>query len=130
LGPLLEHFLEKFPFASASIIATHFNVSHFTVKDILSRELRLRKFSRRRVPHQLSDPQKNFHVDTSVELLTLLDQYFELHFGRIATGDEAWVGHFIESNLIFGRRCEEVIPRLRPGIWIKKVMMTVFFRAR
>jgi transposase len=36
LGPPLEHFKEKFSFASARIIAMHFNVSHSTVKDILS----------------------------------------------------------------------------------------------
>jgi hypothetical protein len=57
LGRPLKHFLEKFPFASARTITMQFNVSHSTVKDILSRELGLRKFSRRCVPHQLSDSQ-------------------------------------------------------------------------
>jgi transposase len=41
LGPPLEHFLEKFPFASARTIAMHFNLSRSTVKDILSQELGL-----------------------------------------------------------------------------------------
>jgi hypothetical protein len=40
------------------------------------------------VPHQLSDPQKTFYGDTSVELLALLDQYSELQFEGIATGGE------------------------------------------
>jgi hypothetical protein len=58
LGPPLEHFLEKFPFASVRIMAMHFNISHYIVKNILSRELGLWKFFRRCVPHQLSDAQK------------------------------------------------------------------------
>jgi hypothetical protein len=47
LGPTLEHFLEKFPFAIARIIAMHFKGSPSTVKDIFSRELGLRKFSQK-----------------------------------------------------------------------------------
>jgi len=82
------------------------------------------------VPYQLSDPQKKFRVDTSVELFALLDQYSELQFEGIATGDESWVCYLIESDSMFARRREEVIPRLRPEISIKKVMITVFFTAR
>jgi hypothetical protein len=41
LGPPLDHFLEKFPFARVRIIAMHFNVTHFRVKDIFSSELGL-----------------------------------------------------------------------------------------
>jgi hypothetical protein len=50
LGLSPEHFLGKFPFASAPRIVMHFNVSHSTLQDILSRELGLRKFSRRWMP--------------------------------------------------------------------------------
>jgi hypothetical protein len=78
MEPPVEHFLERFPFASACIIAMHFNVSYSTVKDILSRELELRTFFRRWVPHQLFDSQKKFRVDASLELFALLDQYSEL----------------------------------------------------
>jgi hypothetical protein len=66
----------------------HFNISHSTVQEILSQELGLRKFSRRCVPHQLPDLQNKFDVDTSVELLALLDPYSEWQFEEIATGDE------------------------------------------
>jgi hypothetical protein len=100
LGPPLKHFPEKFPLASARIIAVHFNVSHSTVKDILSREFGLRTFFRRLGPHQLSDPQKTFRIDTSVELLALLDQYFEMQFEGIATSDESWVCYLIESDAV------------------------------
>jgi hypothetical protein len=113
----VEHFLEKFPFASARRIAMHFNVSHSKVKNILSRELGLRKFSRRWVPHL----QKKLRIDTSAELLALLDQCSELHFDGIATDDESWVDYLIESDSMFARRREEVILRLRPGISMKKL---------
>jgi hypothetical protein len=60
----------------------------------------------------------------------LLDQYSELQFEGIATGNESWVCYLIESDSMFARWREEVIPRLRLGISIKKVMITVFFTAR
>jgi hypothetical protein len=104
LEPPLENFLEKFLFANARIIVMHFNVSHSTVQDILSRELGLRKFSRRWLRHQLSDPEKRLRIDTSVELFALLDQYSELPFKGIATGDESSVCHSIESDSMFARR--------------------------
>jgi hypothetical protein len=92
----------------------HLNVSHSTVKDTLWRELGLRKFSRRSSPHQLYDREKKFRVKTSVGLLALQDQYSELQFEGIATGDESCACYFIESDSMFARRREEVIPRLRP----------------
>jgi hypothetical protein len=59
-----------------------------------------------------------------------LDQYSELQFEGIATGDESLVCYVIESNSMFARPHEEMIPRLRSGISIKKVMIPVFFTAR
>jgi hypothetical protein len=94
----------------------HFNISHSTVKDILSRDLGLRKFSRKWAPYQLSDRQKTFRVDTSVELLALPDQYSELQFEGIATRDELWVCSLIESASMFACRREELLPSLTPGI--------------
>jgi hypothetical protein len=51
---------------------------------------------------------------------------FELQFEGIATSDESWVCYFIESDSMFARRREKVIPGPRPGISIKKIMITVF----
>jgi hypothetical protein len=82
------------------------------------------------VPHQISDPQEKFRLQTSVELLALLDQYAELQLEGIATCDESWVCYLTQSDSMFACRREEVIPRLRPGISINKVMMTVFSTAR
>jgi hypothetical protein len=54
LGPPLEAFLQKYPFTSARVIAQHFLTTVPTIKDILQRELGMRKFSRRWAPHFLS----------------------------------------------------------------------------
>jgi hypothetical protein len=48
----------------------------------------------------------------------------------IATGNDSWTCHFVESESMFARRREEVIPRLRRVISIKKVMITLFFTLR
>jgi hypothetical protein len=47
MGPAFQHFLKKFPFASARIMAGHFSVDRATIKNILDQELGLRKFTRR-----------------------------------------------------------------------------------
>jgi hypothetical protein len=52
----------------------------------------------RATEHTTSNLQKKFRVETSVELLALLDQYSELHFEGITSGDESWVCYFIESD--------------------------------
>jgi hypothetical protein len=44
LGPQIEAFLQKSPFASASISAKHFLTTTSTVKEILPRELGMREF--------------------------------------------------------------------------------------
>jgi hypothetical protein len=57
LWPQLEAFMQKYPFASARVIAQHFITTVLTIKDILQRELGMRRFSRRWVPHFPSPAQ-------------------------------------------------------------------------
>jgi hypothetical protein len=59
------------------------------VKEILKRKLGLKKFSRKWVPHLLSNDQKKLRVDASRKLLSLLGIYAEHNFKGIATGDES-----------------------------------------
>jgi transposase len=47
LGPVRQKFLDRYPFSSAKVISRHFRLSLPTVKEILRRELGLKKFSRR-----------------------------------------------------------------------------------
>jgi transposase len=51
LGLQFEAFMQKYPFARARVIAQHFLTTILTIKDILQRELGVRKLSRRWVPH-------------------------------------------------------------------------------
>jgi hypothetical protein len=59
-----------------------------------------------------------------------LYQYSELQFEGIATGDESRVCCVVESDSMFARRREGLIPRLRPAISITKVVITAFLTAR
>jgi transposase len=45
LGPVLKKFLDKYPFASAKVLSRHFDISPPTVKEILHRELGLKRYS-------------------------------------------------------------------------------------
>jgi hypothetical protein len=53
---------------------TNFRRVHGMIREILQRDLGLKKFSRQRVLHQLSSPQKADRVDPSRALLHLLQQ--------------------------------------------------------
>jgi hypothetical protein len=48
-------FLQDYPFASARMLSRHFSVYATTVKEILTRDLGLKKITRRWVLHTLSD---------------------------------------------------------------------------
>jgi hypothetical protein len=52
--------MQKYPFASARVIAQHFLTRVPTIKNILQRELEMRKVLRRWMPHFLSPAQKLF----------------------------------------------------------------------
>jgi hypothetical protein len=70
-------------------MSRHFDISPPAVKEILSRELGLNKYTRRWVPHELSEDQRQFRVDESRVLLDMLRIYAEHNFEGIATGDES-----------------------------------------
>jgi hypothetical protein len=86
----LRLFLEDYPFASVRIVSCHFSVSAITVKEILARDLGLRKFTRRWVPRILSDPQKVKRVEASTELFHIINALEVDSFDGITTGDESW----------------------------------------
>jgi hypothetical protein len=46
-GPILQKFLDRYPFSNTKVISRYFRLSPPTVKEILIRELGLKKFSRR-----------------------------------------------------------------------------------
>jgi hypothetical protein len=57
--------------------------------EILQRDLGLKKFSRRWVPHQLGSSQKIDRVNRSRALLHLLQQLQSFDFKQMTTGDES-----------------------------------------
>jgi hypothetical protein len=69
-------------------MSKHFHTSHSTIKEILSRQLGLRKFSRRRVPYPLSDDQKATRAPNSRALLAFLLLLQHNSFEGISTNDE------------------------------------------
>jgi hypothetical protein len=90
LGPQLRTFLEKYPFARARVIAQHFLTTILAIKDILQRELGMKEFSRCCMPHFLCSAQKAARVESSKEMLRMLQQSEANQFEGIATGDESW----------------------------------------
>jgi transposase len=100
LGPVLQKFLDRYPFSNARVISRHFRISPSTLKEIPRRELGLQKFGRRWVPQLLSDDQKMLQVDASRKLLSLLEMDSEHNFGGIATGDEFWFQYSSYSDSI------------------------------
>jgi hypothetical protein len=65
--------MQKYSFTSARVIAQHFLRTVPTIKDILQRELGMRKFLRRWVLHFLSPAQKVVRVEASKIILRVLN---------------------------------------------------------
>jgi hypothetical protein len=120
LGPQLEAFVQKYPFASARAIAQHFLTTVPTIKDIPQRELGMRQFSRRWVPHFLSPAQKAACVGASKTILRVLQDAESNHHEGIATGDESWFRYCYPSSTMFARAPSDVVPRTWQTVGAKK----------
>jgi hypothetical protein len=120
LGPQHEAFMQKYPFASARVIAQHFLTTVPTVKDIHQRNLGMRQFSRRWLPHFLNPAQNVARIEVSKTILRVLQDAESNDFEGIATGDESWFRYCYPSSTIFARAPSEVIARTRQTIGAKK----------
>ena len=127
LGEAVSQFLDKEPFLSARILAKRLATNPHTIKEILTRDLGLRKFTRRWVPHNLSPANKAKRVTDARMLLQALTKDQDQNFSHIMTGDESWFYYAYESPTMFAPSRDEVIPRVSPTIGSKKVMITIFF---
>jgi hypothetical protein len=74
LGEALSNFLNKFPIATASMIMQHLSQSNHIIKDIIQRELRLQKFSRRWVPHSIFDSQNADYINKANKIFAVLQE--------------------------------------------------------
>jgi hypothetical protein len=90
LRKALSDFLDEFPFATAGVLAEHFNQSRPTTKEITQTELGLHRFSRGLVPNLLSNPQKVDPKSLAIVLLSVLRRQARYSFSWIATRDESW----------------------------------------
>jgi hypothetical protein len=74
-----EAFLQKFPFASARVLAQHLFLSVSTVNKNLQRW----------APHSLSPVQKGARAEMSIEMSRFLAEAKPNDFDGIVTGDES-----------------------------------------
>jgi hypothetical protein len=126
LGPVLKKFLNKHPFANAKEMSGHFNISPPTVKEVLRRELGLKRSPRRWVPHELSDDQKKCRADQSGMLLDVLRLNAECNFEGIATGNESWFLCTTYADSVFAASVVEVVPRIERNRSARKTMIATF----
>jgi hypothetical protein len=112
--------MQKYPFASARIIAQHFLTTVLMIKNILQRKVGMRKFSRRWVPHFLSPAQKVAPIKALKPILRVLQDAESNGFKGIATSDDSWFGYCCPSSTMFARAPSDVIPRTWQTIGAKK----------
>jgi hypothetical protein len=112
--------MQKYPFASARVIAQYFLTTVPMIKDILQIKLGMKKCSQSWVPHFLSLPQKVARVEAPKTILRVLQDAESNDLERIATGDESWFRYCYPSSTMFARAPPEVIPRTRQTIGAKK----------
>jgi hypothetical protein len=97
LGQSLRDFLQAFPCAMAIMIAQPFGRSRHIIKDIFQRELGLWHFSRRWVPHSLTDSQIK-PIAKAKELSAVFQDRGESSFDRIVTNHESRFACIYQSD--------------------------------
>jgi hypothetical protein len=130
LGAVQQKFLDPHPFSSPRVTSRHFRISPPTVKEILRRDLGLKKFNRRWIPHLLSNEQKTLRVDASRKLLSLLGMYAEYYFEGTVTRDGSWFQYSSYSDSMFAGSRESVVPKIRRDISGRKIVLTIFFTSK
>ena len=72
------------------MISSELNVNWFTVNQILTQDLDMRKVCAKMVPKKLTTEQKANRRDVFLDLLDRLEREPEF-FSRVITGDESWI---------------------------------------
>jgi hypothetical protein len=127
LGKALSDFLEEFRFTTAGFIVQHFGQSKHTIKEILQWELGPWRFSRRLMPHSLSEAQKADRTAMANDLLSVLHSQVDYSFSRTVTEDEFWFLYRPPFDYMFSASRDEVIPREKATIGSQKVILAIFF---
>jgi hypothetical protein len=109
LGSQHAAFLQKYLFGSARVFVQRFLTGVPTIKEILQRELGLKKSSQHCVPIFVPR-QKVVRVEASTEMLRILQESEENHFEGMATGDEFWFQYSYPSSKMLTSAPTDVIP--------------------
>ena len=72
------------------MISSELNLNRFTVHQILTQDLHMRKVCAKMVPKNLTAEQKDDRRDVRLDLLDRLEREPQF-FSRIITGDESWI---------------------------------------
>jgi len=72
------------------MINSELNLNRFTVHQILTQDLDVRKVCAKMVPKNLTKEQKANRRDVRLDLLDRLEREPEF-FSRVITGDESWI---------------------------------------
>jgi hypothetical protein len=99
------------PFLSVRVLGVRLSLTHQTIKGVLMSDLGMRKSVRRWIPHDLSEANRRERVLKADLLLEELraDEWNE--FANTRTGDESWFYLRYESDSMFARTGDQVIPR-------------------
>jgi hypothetical protein len=89
IGEVMSQFLKRWPFLSAHVLAKKLAASPHTIKEILIRDLGMRKFTRRWVHHELSAAGKTKRVVDAQTLVQALRNNESQNFSYIMTGYES-----------------------------------------
>jgi hypothetical protein len=127
LSERIRRRLDKFPFTSARVLAKHFRTSLPAMRRTLKTHLRLQKFSRRWVSHDLTDDQKRLKCEISNNLLIALRNDEPPSFSHVVTGDESWFSYCYEAMHCYAKSHEEVLSRTKITIATERAMVTLFF---
>jgi hypothetical protein len=127
LSDIIASFLSDEPYASTKAIAKALHVTKETIKRNLKHNLGYMKYSSKWIPHTLTDDLKRQRVETSIELLRILENDRVNGFENICSGDESWFRMQYFHSAQWAPNRESVAQRVLPNIQTKKRMFTIFF---
>jgi hypothetical protein len=99
------------PFLSARVLAVRLSPTHQTIKRVLVSNFGMRKFVRRWTPHDLSKANRRERVLRANLFLEELQADEGNELANTMTGDASWFFLSYESDSMFARTRDELIPR-------------------
>jgi hypothetical protein len=112
------------------MMSRQFSAHPTTIKEILRRDLGLKKFARRWVSHQLNASQEVQNAKPAKLLLQIRQMLQPNADDGIATGDESWFRYVYMSNSMIAPSSDLAATRTKDADRTTKTMLTVFFTTR